>query len=214
MKPNRLFSEIYKIDESTNLYMIEIALDQYGDVFNEWDPAPFKRRDIDPDLQLYLEGSTNEIPLRYPIELNFTIPQGTKNQQIEEDLRGGLKNCFTFKLYLLRKELKEVNTRMLRFILIGFLLLWVATKFSEQFEGAPFASVLAEGLFIGGWVFIWEAVSLFFFTNRELYEDYRTYKRLLKAPVFFRETEREERYRGNHQTNYLESGGPASAELE
>lgn len=214
MKPNRLFSEIYKVDESTNLYMIEIALDQYGDVFNEWDPAPFKRRDIDPDLQLYLEGSADEIPLRYPIELSFTIPQGTRNQQIEEDLRGGLKNSFTFKLYLLRKELKEVNTRMLRFILIGFLLLWVATKFSEQFEGAPFASILAEGLFIGGWVFIWEAVSLFFFTNRELYEDYRIYKRLLKAPVFFRETERGERYRGNYQTNYLESGGPASAELE
>ena len=33
------FSEIYKIDESTDRYMIEIALDQYTDIFNEWDPS-------------------------------------------------------------------------------------------------------------------------------------------------------------------------------
>ncbi|XPM57997.2 MAG: hypothetical protein EDM05_009505 [Leptolyngbya sp. IPPAS B-1204] len=48
-------------------------------------------------------------------------------------------------------------------------------------------SLLAEGIFIGGWVFLWEAVSLFFFTDLELYERYRAYKRLLNAPVFFRE---------------------------
>lgn len=190
MKPNQLFSEIYQIDKSTNLYMIEIALDQYSDIFNEWDSAPFKRRDIDPDLRLYLEGSSDEIPLRYPIELSFTVPPGTRNEQLEEESRDGLKNCFIFKLYLLRRELKETNTRMVRFVLIGFLLLWVATKFSNQFEGEAFASLLAEGLFIGGWVFIWEAVSLFFFTNRELYENYLTYRRLNKAPIFFRESEK------------------------
>lgn len=205
MRKNRLFDEIYAIDASTNLYMIEIGLDDYGDIFNEWDSAPFKRRDLDPDLKLYLEGSSEEIPFRYSIELSFTIPKGSKNEPIEEELRYSLKNYFIFKLYLLRRELKETNAKMLRFVLIGFLLLWVATKFSEQFEGAPFASILAEGLFIGGWVFIWEAVSLFFFTNRELYEDYRTYKRFNQAPVFFREAERAERYRGdrpNHFSNH------------
>ncbi len=203
MKQNQLFNEIYAIDASTNLYMIEIALDHYSDIFNEWDSAPFKRRDLDPDLQLYLEGSSNEIPLRYPIELSFTIPKGSRDQQIEEEIRNSLKNYFVFKLYLLRRELKQTNVQMLRFVVIGFFLLWVATKFSEQFEGVPFASILSEGLFIGGWVFIWEAVSLFFFTNRELYEHYQTYRRLHKAPVFFREAERAERYRGDRPNHIV-----------
>lgn len=44
-----------------------------------------------------------------------------------------------------------------------------------------------SGLAITGWVFLWEAVSLFAFTNRELYQRYRTYKRLHNAPVIFRE---------------------------
>jgi hypothetical protein len=76
MKKDSLFSEVYALDKSTNRYMIEIALDRYEDIFNEWDPAPFKRREIDADLELYLEGSAEEIPSRYPIELFFMVPRG------------------------------------------------------------------------------------------------------------------------------------------
>lgn len=51
--------------------MIEIVMDQDGDIFSEWNPTPFKCRDLDPDLKLYLEGSSEEIPSRYPVELCF-----------------------------------------------------------------------------------------------------------------------------------------------
>ncbi|MBD2053678.1 hypothetical protein [Leptolyngbya sp. FACHB-60] len=50
-----------------------------------------------------------------------------------------------------------------------------------------FTAVLTEGLFIGGWVFLWEAVSLFFFSNRDLYNRYRTYRRLRNSEVIFSE---------------------------
>jgi hypothetical protein len=187
MKPSKLFSENYKIDESTNLYMIEVGLDRYGDIFSDWDPAPFKRRDIDPDLKIYLEGSSDEIPFRYPIELCFILPNGSHNELLEEETKQGLKNSFNFKRYLLGKELKQVNSRILRFIVIGFALLSVAGIFSRRTEELLVLSTLLEGIFIAGWVFLWEAVSLFFFTNRELYHRYQTYKRLQSAPVFFRE---------------------------
>lgn len=182
-----LFEEIYKLDQSTNCYMIEVALDQYADIFNEWDPAPFKRREIDPDLKLYLEGSSEEISFRYPIELYFTLPPGIQDDRVEQETREGLKNSFVFTLYLLRKELRKTNAHMIRLVILGFLFLWIGTVFPEILGDRLLVSLLAESLFIGGWVFIWEAVSLFFFTNRDLYHTYRTYKRLLNAPIFFRE---------------------------
>lgn len=186
---NRLFEQIYRLDEATNCYMIEIALDQYTDIFNEWDPAPFKRREIDPDLVLYLEGSSQEISSHYPIELCFTLPKGTRNERLEQESREGIKNSFSFKMYLLRKELKKTNRQMIRLALLGLGFLWIGTVFSSRFEDTDLVSILSESIFIGGWVLIWEAVSLFFFTNRELYDHYQTYKRLLNAPVFFREIE-------------------------
>lgn len=186
MQQDRLFAEIYAIDPDTHRYMIEIALDQYADVFNEWDPAPFKRRSLDPDLELYLEGSSEEIALKHPIELYFTIPAEIQDEKVEQETRDGLKNSFAFKLYLLRRELKKINAHMINNIVLGFLFLWVGALFSRQFA-AGFLSLLAEALFIGGWVFLWEAVSIFFFTNREIYHRYRIYQRLHHAPILFQE---------------------------
>jgi hypothetical protein len=186
-RTDKFFGEIYKIDELTSLYMIEIALDQYSDMFNQWDPAPFKRRDIDPDLKLYLEESSDEIPFQYPIELCFTVPAGTRDERVEEESRNGLRNSFAYKMYFLKKELRKTNARMLQCVFIGFGFLWIGKTLSKQFEAIVLLSLMAEGLFIGGWVFLWEAVSLFFFSNRDLYHRYRTYKRLQTAPMVFRE---------------------------
>lgn len=181
------FREIYATDHETNLYMIEVALDQYADIFNEWDPAPFKRRDLDPDLATYLEGSAEEVPSRYPIELCFTLPADSRDPRLEVESRQGLRNSFSFTLYCLRKEMRKTNLKILWYIVLGFLFLWVGTTFPERFAEAVVIGLLAEGLFIGGWVFLWEAVSLFFFTNRDLSHRYRLYVRLQSAPVIFRE---------------------------
>lgn len=190
MKQNdQLFSENYQIDDTNDCYMIEVALDQYVDIFSEWDPAPFKRRDIDPDLELYLEGSSEDIPLKLPVELCFTIPAGLQNQQLETEVRNGLANSFAFKLYLLRKELKKTNGLMLRCVILGFTLLWLGAVLMKQFGDVNILlTLITDAVIIGGWVFLWEGVYLFFFTNREIYHRYRIYKRLQQAPVIFRES--------------------------
>lgn len=184
---DRFFNTIYSIDQSTDAYMIEAALDNYADIFNEWDPAPFKRRELNPDLQIYLEGSADEIAFRYPIELIFTLPFHQRDEAIEQDVRMGLRNSFNFKLYLLRKDIKTINLLTLRYVLMGFGTLFVARWLSTPAEAYAITVVLTEGLFIGGWVFLWEAVSLFFFSNRDIHQRYRTYERLRDALVIFRE---------------------------
>ena len=188
-KSDRIFNETYKIDQVTNLHMIEVAIDQYSDIFNEWDPAPFKRRDLDPDLQLYLETNSNEIPAKYDVELSVTLPAGMRNEAMEEESRNGIQNSFISKRYFLGKDIKKTNTKMFWFVLIGLLCLWIAKVLSGRVSETDLPSILLEGLAISGWVFLWEAVSLFFFTNRELYDRYKNYKRLQNAPVIFREQE-------------------------
>ena len=99
----------------------------------------------------------------------------------------GLRNSFNFRLYLLRKEIKTINLLTLRYVLMGLGTLWAAQAISTPAEAYTITVVLTEGLFIGGWVFLWEAVSLFFFSNRDIYHRYRTYMRLRDALVIFRE---------------------------
>lgn len=190
-KESGLFAEIYRYDTATGAYIIEIALDDYGDIFSEWDPAPFKLRDIDPDLELYLEGCSDDIPFKYPVTLNFTIAKALRNARSEEQARNGLKNGFTFKRYFLKKEIYTANRRTVFFSLIGFAFLWVATIFPERLLLSPFPSIIVEGLFIGGWVFLWEAISLILFTTGGLRHRDHTYRRLQRSPVMFTDKEQE-----------------------
>jgi hypothetical protein len=184
---DKFFNEVYAIDKTNNAYMIEAALDHYTDIFSEWDPAPFKRRELDPDLKLYLESSADEIPTKYSIEVCFILPPGTRDKAIEQDVRDGLRNSVDFKLYLIRKELRLINARTFRYVLSGLGTFLVATLLEKPASFNVLTSVLTEGLFIGGWVFLWEAVSLFFFSNRDLYNRYHTYKRLRNSEVIFSE---------------------------
>ncbi|VXD19540.1 hypothetical protein [Planktothrix paucivesiculata] len=183
-KKDRIFTDIYKLDSSTHLYMIEIGLNHYTDIFNEWDPAPFKRREINPNLESYLLRSSDEVPFEKQIELCFMVSQGQRDEKMEKESRLGIKNSFTFKIYVFKKEIKQANSRIIYFVFVGLISLWMATIYSEN-STAVFPSVLFQALVISGWVFIWEAISLLFFKNREFYHRYRTYKRLQNAPVIF-----------------------------
>ena len=185
-KIDKVFAKVYNIDQNTNACLIEIALARYDDIFNKWDFDPFERREVNPELEDFLERCSDEIPFRYPIEFHFTIPEGMRNRQKEEKSRDGFKNHFTFKIYLVKNKLKINYRRTLYCFLVGFFLLAGGIQWQIVSQNL-LPSILRESLNIGGWVFIWQAVSVFSFGNTELYRSYRTYKRLRNAPIIFHE---------------------------
>lgn len=179
------FQQVYSQNPETGCYILEIALDRYSDIFNEWDPAPFKRRDLDPYLQLYLEESSDEIPMRYSLEICFQIPPDLRQDTLEQDVSDGLKNCLSFRLYLLSKEQHTINRYILIFTIAGLALVAGTTFFRDRLEDTILLSTLLEGLLVSGWVLLWEAVSLVVFKKRELWQRSRCYQRLQRSPIRF-----------------------------
>ena len=53
-----LLSRLYDRNEATGAYIIKVAVDHYADFFNEWDPAPFRRR-----IRMYKR--LEEAPIRF-----------------------------------------------------------------------------------------------------------------------------------------------------
>jgi hypothetical protein len=47
--------------------IISVAIEKCAYIFNELDPAPFRKRDLDHDLRIYLEDSSLDIPLKHKI---------------------------------------------------------------------------------------------------------------------------------------------------
>lgn len=183
-------AQIYRKFEDTDRLMIEVALDNYEDIFNEWDPAPFKRRDIDPDLRTFFEECSDEVSLKHRLAIVFFLPKGEIDMEKQQKCVEGLHNFFRFNKYLAEKEMVRSRKNAVKHLLIGALFLVIAVLFEHQFEKDVLFDILGQGLFIGGWVFAWEAVSTVAFRHSELMYSIREWDRFLDAPIAFKKERR------------------------
>ena len=181
-RDEKTLEKIYERDKATGAFIISIALDRYVDVFNELDSAPWRRRDLDHDLRLFLEDCSADIPLRYDIILQFNIEQEKIDLIKEERLKVGLKTYFTFVRGSLQKKIRNSYERSLLYILGAFFLL-LASYSLRSTSSNILLTTLFDGISIGGWVFLWEAISTLAFTSREARDRYRQYQRFSTANI-------------------------------
>ena len=156
-----------------------------NDIFNGLDPAHFKKRDLDPDLRTYLEDSSIDIPLKNKVILQFNSPKGIQDENKEKRVILGLKTYFQFIKRSFKREISKSYEKILIYIITSFILLSISFYFTSILPTDFLYITLIEGLYIGGWVFLWEAIALFVFKNREVSLQYKRYKRLYEAPIRF-----------------------------
>jgi hypothetical protein len=183
-RDERTLERIYEKDKETGAFIISIALDRYVDVFNELDSAPWRRRDLDHDLRLFLEDCSSDIPLKYDVILQFNVEQETQEAAKEEKLKVGLKTYFTFVRSSLQKDIRRSYERSVIYVVVAFFLLFASYSLSAAATNAFLASIF-DFIAIGGWVFLWEAISTLAFQGRDAREKYRMYQRFSLSEVRF-----------------------------
>jgi len=185
-KKKNYLKQIYKQNPDTNAFIVEVSLDYYNEVFNGWDPSPIKRRDIDPDLLIFIEQCAYDIPLKFNIELHFSLPKSQFDEKKEELTQTGIKNNFNFIIHFIRRNLRNDRRKIFIYIIMSFSFLIMSYLLRKNVVGADMiTSTVVEGLFIGGWVFLWEAFSLFFFSSQEIKGRLNRYLRFIDAPIHF-----------------------------
>jgi hypothetical protein len=178
-------NRIYQQNPATRAFLIEVALDRFEEIFNEWDPAPFVRRDLNPALYRYLEVSQDCIPLHHPVELLFTAPAQIADPASETCVREGLATYLNSLVDYARRDLQKLNRNVLVNLCTAALLLSAAAQLSRITNPNLLITVVHDGLTIGAWVFSWELISLFFFRRAELRQELKKWQRLAGATVSF-----------------------------
>lgn len=187
MKQKNYLESLYNKNPKTDKFIIDITLNSYEDVFNDLDSAPFKRRDINPDLKDFIDNCSYDIPLKYGVDLCFHITRETRDARKETLICKGLKTYNSFSLNTNNKLLHDAYKHIIFYVLASFLFLFLGFSLEDKLGKGVFYNTILEGLNIGGWVFLWEAISFLFFNQRKsISDDIKKYKRLLYASIYFK----------------------------
>ncbi|MEI7885265.1 MAG: hypothetical protein WCI30_07930 [Clostridia bacterium] len=180
-----MYENTYRENATNGNIIIYIALDDYMDFFHEWDNSTFKKRDMHPDLAEFLDLCSEDIPLKKKLELQFCVKNEHREKSKEDLILASYRNYYEFFGRTENKKIKRnfLNALFLVFFALVFILLH--TLLIESATSNIWSKVFLEGLLIGGWVFMWEALHMASFGSQELFQRSREIKRFLKADVSF-----------------------------
>ena len=184
MRKKRYFQNLYKFEVESKKYLIEVSLDDYDDIYDDWDPSPFKKRDIEDEFNDFILNSSEDIPLNFTLGIVLYIPMAKKNEKKETALISAYQNYYNYAIDRLCKVISGLHKRILTYLLLSGLFLSFGYFLGGTGPSVLF-KVLHEGIFIGGWVFLWEFFTNFFIKKRELQEEYNLINRLYQAEIRF-----------------------------
>lgn len=169
----------------TNTTDININVDYYREIYNEWDFSPLNNSDLDDDLFEYLEESASEIPRKHKIRIVFHIPASIKDTEKEKKSIEGLRNYFNYYIKKFNYKLKLEKRNSVAYGIFGLFLLFIAYFLEHLAPEIILTDLLTEGFFIGGWVLFWELFSTLFFKQGKINERISNFRQLFNADIVY-----------------------------
>lgn len=169
----------YDKDENEHL-IVKIHTKRIEDLYEDYDQkSSFIKKDLKYKLEEYLFESVDEIG-KNPFILQFQFEEKLSIDSSKR-LQSSIKEYFSYLQFLERKGMKESLKNSIIFFIIGFLLVAISFLLSEQESLA--IKIVSEGIMIGGWVALWEALATILVSWIPLRKNLNIYKKISNSKV-------------------------------
>ncbi len=176
---------------ASDLREITIQLDNYDDIFSDFDPRPFQLRELSDDFlkeirKRYLEDK------RGRFELRFTIPSSERDLKEEAFIKKRLREHFASMAAREDDVVSSIRTRGYIYIVIGAIVL-VADVFAlfALNESSVFYKILSVLLVPAGWYGMFTGIGKVLDEPAEAVERKSLNERFEKANFIFMSDEME-----------------------
>jgi hypothetical protein len=183
-KRNSDIQKQYRFEEETNAYLIELSLDDYEEVYDQWDPAPFKKRFIEEEFNEFIISSAEDISYKYNLIIVLHLPESEKDPRKEKSVISAYENFYLYAAAKEKRNWLRLRKKTLLYFVLSLLLLGIGYFYLDETDQI-ILNVIREGIFIGGWVFLWESITNIFITGHELRNTMKLYKRLYISELRF-----------------------------
>lgn len=173
-------AERYRLENGERC--IDVRLNGIEQMFDNRDPAPFRERDLDPDLASYLLDAGEDLAGEERIRVVFWIDKPCPPAEIEQ----AVHMHFEEEIARLRRTRKRRRRTGQVALLLGIVLviaLLSLAQFVARTLPGTLGSGLREGLVIFSWVVLWRPVETLIYDWIPARHDRRIATKLLDAPI-------------------------------
>jgi hypothetical protein len=160
---------------------ISLILDNYSDLFSDFDPRPFSERALSDDFLQECKRASLDKEDR--LELNFLIPKKYRDFGHESLIKRRLKNYFQKHSQEKQKKVRAIKREGLIWFAIGALVMFGATFLYDRPQFFyKFLLIIAEP---AGWFMFWEGLIKVFMDAKEKKPEADFYTKMADAKVSF-----------------------------
>lgn len=163
---------------------ISMILNNYDDIFSDFDPRSFTDRALSHDFLLEAKNASHDKSLG-TIELSFLIPSHLRNTGEEFVIKKRLHDHFRKHQEELKREIKHTKMRGLRFAITGACLGAIATFITVASINTVLKSALVILLEPASWFSIWTGFDYIFFVPHTEKTELAFYQKMEKAQITF-----------------------------
>jgi len=170
---------------ATLINLVHIALDDYDDIFSDFDPSPYSSRLLSDDF-------LKEVQKRYTenkkgsFEVRFSLPAALRSAKTEGLIKKRLKDYFSMRLRDINHELEKQKRKGGIYLVTGFVILSATIFLATYNRDSEFIFKLPEILLVPlGWYTIWMGIEKILETPSKLDDQKRFYEKFKKADYQF-----------------------------
>lgn len=164
---------------------IELHIRSLGQLFESFDPSPFREKALDPAADRYILSCAQESAPNRSLHLVVHLSESLRARTGE--IVDGIHNHFHLEAETARRELRR-HMRIGRFALFWGLLILAACSALRSLLSAhaePLARFFSEGLLILGWVALWRPIEMLMFEHWKARDECRWLELLAAVPIEF-----------------------------
>jgi hypothetical protein len=162
---------------------ISIWLDDYDDIFSDFDPRHYSHRALSDDFLLESKKAARD--KHGALELHFLIPKKKKNAEHEIIIKKRLRDHFNKHALLLEKDIKEIKKKGFLMAFSGILMIMIAAFLLSLRSDSFLVHFMIALLEPAGWFTAWTGLDEIYYTTRSKRPDFEFYKKMEKAEIQF-----------------------------
>jgi hypothetical protein len=163
---------------------LSIWLDDYDDVFSDFDSRPINERSLSDDFLVEVRKMVREKPSGR-VELKLLIPVNKHNKELEAIVVKNLHTYFRQSASNIQTEIAKVRRRGILLTILGFALMIITAYVVYISSSSFFFKALQIVLEPSGWFMVWTGMDNIIYNNRRRKPNLDFNQKMSHAEIIF-----------------------------